>query len=122
MGGLQIESTQPGEGILSQANGTLSVEQATLILGQNLVAMSVLGKITTGGKYKEFDPAAVDGSETAAAILYGEIDATAADKEITIIERLVELRENSLAWKTGLTSDQKAAALVTLAAKFIIAR
>src|SRR3990167_4244615 len=99
MGGLQIESTHPGEGIISQANGKLSVEQVTLVLGQNLVAMAVMGKITVGGKYKEFDPAAVDGSEVAAAILYGETDATAADKEVTIIERLTEGRENSLAWK-----------------------
>ncbi len=34
----------------------------------------VLGKITASGKYKEYDPSASDGSETAALILVDEVD------------------------------------------------
>lgn len=34
----------------------------------------VLGKITSGGKYKQYDPSASDGSETAALILVDEVN------------------------------------------------
>jgi hypothetical protein len=40
---------------------------------------TVLGKITASGKYAAHDPAAVDGTETAVAVLWGKADATGGD-------------------------------------------
>jgi hypothetical protein len=40
---------------------------------------TVLGKITASGKYTAHDPAAVDGTETAVAVLWGKADATGGD-------------------------------------------
>ncbi len=82
-------SWQPSPCLCSLKAGTLassSSPRATAALvrdhqGQALEAGAVLGKVTASGKYKAFDPAAVDGSEAAAGVLYGAVDASAADAE-----------------------------------------
>ena len=48
---------------------------------------SVLGKITTGGKYTRLAPAATNGSQTPAAILWAAVDASAADAPGVVILR-----------------------------------
>ena len=48
---------------------------------------TVLGKITASGKYAAHDPAAVDGTETAVAVLWGPADATAADATVVALAR-----------------------------------
>ena len=50
----------------------------------------VLGKVTATGKYKEYDSAAVDGTETAAGILDDEVNlldetGNAADSQATML-------------------------------------
>ncbi|WP_421792763.1 head decoration protein [Hyphobacterium sp.] len=55
-------------------------ESKTIASGAGaLVAGTVLGKVTATGKFIASDEAAVDGSQTAAAILAVDVDATAAD-------------------------------------------
>jgi len=48
---------------------------------------TVLGKITATGKYAAHDPAAVDGTETAVAVLWGPADATLADATVVALVR-----------------------------------
>ena len=48
---------------------------------------TVLGKITASGKYAAHDPAAVDGTETAAAVLWGNVDASAGDVPAVAVVR-----------------------------------
>ena len=48
---------------------------------------TVLGKITATGKYAAHDPAAVDGTETAVAVLWGPADATLADATVVALAR-----------------------------------
>jgi len=48
---------------------------------------TVLGKITASGKYAAHDPAAVDGTETAVAVLWGKADATLADATVVALVR-----------------------------------
>jgi hypothetical protein len=56
------EGKHPGEFLASEGNGTLSRDVVTLISGQNLVAGTVLGKITASGKYTIVNPGAVEGA------------------------------------------------------------
>ena len=105
--------------MLSEANGTLSRQNGTLLSGQKLGDGAVLGKITASGKFKEFDPAAVDGSQTAAAILFGDVDATAADQAAAVIDAVCEIISAKLVWKTGVTSGQKTTALASLRTQLI---
>lgn len=74
------------------------------------------------GQYAELDPAAADGSQQAAGVLYAPVDANAADAEAVIVSRDAEVSSNDLAWKTGMTAGQITTATEELAALGIIAR
>lgn len=110
------------EYIASEANGTRSREVVTLITGQNLPAGSVLGKITASGKYTALAPAASDGSEDAAAVLFDNVNATAADKPAVISARDTEVKAVALTWPNGISGPDKTTALGQLAALGIVAR
>jgi hypothetical protein len=86
------EGRYAGEFVVSEGNGKISRETITVLSGQKLQAGAVLGKITASGKYKALAPAAVDGSEAAAGILYDAVDASAADAEGVAIVRLAEVQ------------------------------
>jgi hypothetical protein len=116
------EGRYAGEFIVSEGNGRISRETITVLSGQNLQAAAVLGKVTASGKYKVLAPAAVDGSEVAAGILYDAVDASAADAEGVVIIRLAEVNAAELVWPAGITAGQKTTALGQLAAVNIIAR
>lgn len=84
---------------------------------------TVLGKITTGGKYTGLAPAATNGSQTAAGILWAGVDASAVDAPGVVVLRgpaIVNLHE--LVWPDGATEAQITAATTALAALGIILR
>ena len=97
------EGRYAGEFVVSEGNGKISRETITVLSGQTLEAGAVLGKVTASGKYKALDPAAVDGSEVAAGILYDAVDASAADAEGVAIVRLAEVNAAELVWPAGIT-------------------
>src|SRR5918993_1555799 len=90
------EGRYAGEFVVSEGNGKISRETITVLSGETLEAGAVLGKVTASGKYKALDPAAVDGSEVAAGILYDAVDASAADAEGVAIVRLAEVNAAEL--------------------------
>lgn len=116
------EGQHAGEFLVSEANGTRSRETVTILSGENLEASAVLGKVTASSKYKEYDPAAVDGSETAVAVLFDAVDASAADKAGVAIVRDAEVNAGELVWFAGATANQKATGEADLAAVGIVAR
>ena len=120
--GTQTETNRAGEFILSEANGSLSREQKTLITGQVLGAGAVIGIITASGKVTEYDNAAVDGSESAAGIIFQDADATGADVPCTIISRLAEVSDDLLVWEAGQDAGDQTAGKADLATLDIIAR
>lgn len=120
-----METTQNARNadfVLSLANGTLSLENAILASGHNAQAGTVLGKVTASGKYVPVAPAAADGSETAAAILYGHADATSADQACVVVARQAEVKADGLIWPAGITTPQKTAAIGELDAVAILLR
>jgi hypothetical protein len=119
---VQTESIHKSEGILSEANGFRSREQITVVSGQNLGSMFVVGKITATGKYKEYDNAAVDGSQSAAGVLIAAVDASAADQRGVILARDCEVDYKTLQWKAGMNQGDKDAGIADLAALGIIVR
>ena len=114
------EGSRNWEFLVSENNGDFSREQFTLIAGQNCKAGTVLGKITASGKYTILAPAAGDGSQTPAAILGPNTDATLADKRTAGIVGSagvsVETNGNLLVWPAGITAPQKTAAIASLLA------
>lgn len=109
--------------LLSEAPGTLSRESVTVVSGAGaLVAGTVLGKITTGGKYTSYDDDNTDGSETAVGILTHAVDATSADVAATLIVRLAEVTSAALIWAETNDATDITNGLADLAAKYLIAR
>jgi hypothetical protein len=108
--------------LVSEANGSLSREQVTIASGADLDPGTVLGKITTGGKYVILAPAAVDGSQNAAGILYAKAAAASADVIQTVNVRQCEVNGTLLTWPAGITGPQKVTALAALVALGIIVR
>ncbi len=119
---VQTEAIHKGEGKLSEANGTRSREQITVVSGQNLGAMFVVGKITATGKYAQYDNAAADGTQTAAGILVGAVDASGADQLGLLLARDAEVDYDLLQWKAGMNQSDKDAGVADLAAIGIIVR
>jgi hypothetical protein len=100
-------------------------EEITVVSGQNLPSGAVLGKITSGGKYAEYDNDAATGVEVAAGILLHAVDATSADKAgIAILRGPCIVSKAGLTWKSTQHAVDIAAGLADLLAlKFpIVAR
>jgi len=80
-------------------------------------------KVSGGiAKYKQWNPANNDGSQVATAILYANVDASAADHPAVIIAREAEVNNFVLEYFAGAAPADKAAAAVHLAKRSIIVR
>lgn len=78
--------------------------------------------ITAGsGKVVALDPDAVDGSNHAAGIMAGAVDASAADKVGAAIVREAMIATANLVWPDGISAGEKAAAVADLEALGIVA-
>ena len=100
-----------------------SRDDITVVSGQNLAAGTVLGKITTGGKYTAYDNDATDGSQTVAGILLNAVNATSADTAGVAIVRHAIVAKEGLIWGASVTTQgEKDAAYVDLKAIGILTR
>lgn len=115
------EGNHAGEFIVSEVNPMFR-EAITVLSGEVLKAGAVLGKITASGKYVEVDPAASDGSQAAAGVLFDNVDATGADKRAVALVRLSVLNAQEIVWPDAISSPNKATAIGQLAALNIVLR
>lgn len=74
------------------------------------------------GKWAQYNPGAVNGSQIAAGILFGAKNATSADKDGVVIARMAEVNASELVWRGGLAASQKTIALAQLKNAGIVAR
>lgn len=116
------EKTRPAEFLVSEANGSRSRAIITVAHSKDLPPGTVLGQVTASGKYKQYDPAATDGSETAAAVLYGYASASAGDVQAVVIARDAEVVRRALAYASGISAANKNAAVAALEERGIISR
>ena len=100
-----------------------SRKNITVVSGQNLATGTVLGKITTGGKYAAYDNDATDGTQTAAGILTAAVNASAADAPGVAIVRHAIAAKEQLIFGAGVTTQgEKDAAYADLEAIGILCR
>ena len=84
---------------------------------------TVLGKITTGGKYTVLTPAATNGSQNAAGILWAGVDASAADAPgVALLRGPAIVNRHEIVWPEGVTEAQITTATTALASLGIILR
>lgn len=118
------EGRDAGEFLLSEANGNRSRDVVTVASGSGVIAPgTILGKLTSGGKYQPSPATGTDGSQTAVAVaLYG-CDATSADQKLVVVARDAEVNVNLLSYASTVDDATKKAAKATqLAAVGIIVR
>jgi len=99
-------------------------DTVTLASGAGKLAPgTVLGKLTSGGKYTALTPGASNGSQTAAGILWGAADATDADAPGVVLVRGPALvNRHEIVWPEGITEGQTNTAIAALAALGIVLR
>lgn len=117
-----------GAFLVSEGNGHISRDEVTIHGGYTgaptlIKAGTVLGKITSGGKYTPSPASGGDGSQTAVAVLFDDVDVSAADVLATVISREAEVRASDLLYEATVDTDnEKAAKATQLAAVGIIVR
>jgi len=120
------ETTHPGGFLVWEAFRDYTREVVTIATGGAYPVLqpgTVLGKITASGKYAAHDPAAVDGTETAVAVLWGRADATAADVDAVVLLRGPAIvNTNDLVFTGTPTAPEITAAHTALAAVGILTR
>jgi len=116
--GITLGTAHVGAAFNSEIGFTITAGTADFVSGDRF-NVTVSGG---SGKYKEYNPANTDGSETATALLLDNVDATDADVAAVVIARQAEVNANELIWFTGATSDQIAVGLNQLKRQAIIAR
>ncbi len=95
--------------------------QVTAPTDFDLLPGAVLGKKTADGVYHEYDPAAADGTETVAAVLFeGVPKGTTASR--TIVSRSCQVKASKLAWLDGATAPQITTGTAALEALGIVVR
>lgn len=99
--------------ILSEANGHRSRENVTLDGGNTgdtiLRAGTVLGKLTSGGKYVASPATGGDGSEGGFAILIYDVDISEGDVVASVIARDAEVNGNCLVFDSTVDDANKEA-------------
>ncbi len=120
------ETTHPGGFLVWEAFRDYTREVVTIATGTAnpvLEPGTVLGKITATGKYAAHDPAALDGTETAVAVLWAKADATAADVSAVVLLRGPAIvNGNDLVITGTLTQPEIDAAHAALSAAGILVR
>lgn len=97
----KVQGVQDGEFLVSEAPGTYSREEITVVSGQNLAAGQVLETDGTT-KYQAYTAAAVP----ALGILWGAVDASLADAVGVMITRNAEVDSSLCAdWDAGADAD-----------------
>jgi len=121
---LTDSGTRKGGFIVSEANDWRSRDEVILTVGadQTVIVGTVLGKITASGKYIPQLAAAVDGSETPAAILYADASGNSEDLEVTVVARDSEVNGSDLIHDPAANAAAVTAANAALAAAGIIVR
>lgn len=106
--------------LVSEADGYRSRTEGTVAAGAGVLkGGTFMGIITATGFYGPYTPAATDGTQTAAAILAEDCDATSAAVRRTFFDLDCELQRAELFFTGTPTTAQKNAAYASLAAKGI---
>jgi hypothetical protein len=110
MATIYTEGAYASDWLKYEERSLYSREQVTIVSGSNsagapLKTGTILGKITTGGKYKPHTLGAADGSQTAVAILLTDtVDASAADKRSVVISRDAIAMQYALTYGSDVTT------------------
>ena len=118
------EGPHPGGFLTWEVLRDFTRDTVTLASGAGkLEPGTVLGKITTGGKFTVLTPGATNGSQNAAGILWGSADATDADAPAVVLVRGPAIaNRHEIILPEGITEAQITTATAALAVLGILLR
>ena len=118
------EGKHPGGFLVLEVLRDYTRETVTLASGAGKLAPgTVLGKITTGGKFTVLTPSATNGSQNAAGVLWGGADTTDADAPAVVLVRGPAIvNRHEITWPEAATQAQITTATTALAALGIVLR
>ncbi|WP_264707725.1 head decoration protein [Wolbachia endosymbiont (group B) of Agriphila straminella] len=116
------EQNNLGDLLKYEASSLYSRDQITVAKGQNLKLGAVVAKKTDDGFIKALNPTATDGTQTAVGVITTDIHSKNSDIKGVIITRSAMLADHAIVWPTGITEEQKAAAIKQLEGRGIIVR
>ncbi|WP_143688823.1 head decoration protein [Wolbachia endosymbiont of Laodelphax striatellus] len=114
------EQNNLGDLLKYEASSLYSRDQITVAKGQNLKLGTVVGS-DKDNMIKIINPTATDGTQTAIGAIVSDVNATENAKAV-IITRIAMLADHAIVWPTGITEEQKAAAIKQLEGRGIIVR
>lgn len=110
-----------GHFCIGQSDYERSRETVTILAATAaMVAGALLGKINTSGKFVPYAPAASDGSEVFAGLLWDDSALSSADRKAVRVYRDQPVNGNALAGYSALSSPQKTALIAAAKAMGII--
>jgi hypothetical protein len=116
------ESNNLGDLLKYEAPNLYSRDVVTVADGQTLSLGSVVGLQTADGKIRVLDPAATDGTETAAGVMIQDAAPSGTDGEGVAVVRHAILADHALAWPGGITEVEKTTAIGQLKAIGVLVR
>ncbi|MBB2981752.1 head decoration protein [Paraburkholderia tropica] len=123
-----FQVTDPAHNVLGNATvGTAFSNQIKFTIADGATDFVVgdefdIDVIAVNGVYEALNFSASDGTQTAAAISFATVDATAADQSGLVVIRDAEVNSGELIWPTGATPAQIAVASAQLVALGVIPR
>ncbi|TPN16237.1 head decoration protein [Mesorhizobium sp. B2-1-3] len=114
--GFKIKSGSTGVAYADDLGFTITAGATPMVAGDGFNITVAAG----AGKYKRHDPAAVDGSQVEAAVLFEAIGAVEDDR--TVVARAAAVKSSKLIYAAGANDAQKAKTKVALEARGIIVR
>ncbi|ARJ70384.1 head decoration protein [Paracoccus contaminans] len=116
------ETPHPGGFLVWEAFRDYTRETITVATG-TLEPGTVLGRITASGKYAAHDPTAIDGTETAVAVLWGKADASDGDAlAVAVVRGPAIVNRHDLVFAGTPSEGEIAAAHTALIAAGILVR
>ena len=118
------EGSHPGGFLTWEVLRDFTRDTVTIASGAGKLAPgTVLGKITSGGKFTVLTPGATNGSQNAAGILWGAADATDTDAPAVVLVRGPAIaNRHEIILPEGITEGQITTATAALAALGILLR
>ena len=112
-----------GDLLKYEAPNLYSRDRVTVAAGQNLPLGTVLGIVTSSGKYKQLDPSTDDGSQVAAGVLLQTCDATLLERDDgLVVARHAIVSDHALQWPGAIAAAEKASAIAQLKALGVLVR
>lgn len=110
---MSLTGTYVGDNLIA-GDFPIDTDEATILSGEDLARGAVLGIVTSGGKYRECDTGASDGSEAPKAILAQKTDASGGDITKVPIYQTGQFNDNKITLKGSTTAADVKAALRAL--------